>query len=111
MYFVFTLSAQCLTEGCEVVSKLMFVSSRFIDVRLGPLGGGEDDVIAGIWSLLSCWILKHIAASGRLTLPVAPWSQFARPHRGSAAQSGRGARSTKRGLHRPRLFLRSCAWP
>src|SRR5262245_23574089 len=26
MYFAFSLSAQCLTEGCEVLSKLMFVS-------------------------------------------------------------------------------------
>ncbi len=26
LYLAFTLSAQCLTEGCEVLSKLMFVS-------------------------------------------------------------------------------------
>jgi hypothetical protein len=30
MYLAFTLSAQCLTEGCELLSTLMFVSAAVV---------------------------------------------------------------------------------
>src|SRR5262245_35355754 len=48
MYFAFTLSTQYLTEGCEVLSKLMFVS-LLVDA---PLNEQDAVVIAVLCAVL-----------------------------------------------------------
>src|SRR5262249_37894925 len=72
MYLAFTLSAQCLTEGCGVLSKLMFVSCRPLTDILSAGVRRQNEQDAVVIAVL-CAVLQPILIAVQwpsLSVPV-----------------------------------------